>query len=172
VKEKSVASNKNTVTASERREQEKYLLHLAYAHFCNMNIIDLLSDDDEDDALLMGSTQPIFAYSAPRAKIEPVTIATPMNTAGEAAGAAAAAATGVSVTAPVQDSKPHITNLGSCHFSIVGMQYAKGKVSTGDSVKLQREPANVSTVVAVGFGNVCLYRYHSLTFFRYSLCHW
>jgi hypothetical protein len=33
-----------------------------YSHFCNLNIIDLLSDDD--DALLMGAVQPIFALRA------------------------------------------------------------------------------------------------------------
>jgi hypothetical protein len=143
-----------------------------------MNIIDLLSDDDEDDALLMGSTQPIFTYSAQRPKTEPAPLSTPKSEPGVpksepgAAPKTEAGVTGVAaVTAPEQDSKPVVTMLGSCHFSIVGIQYAKTKVSVGESVKLQREPTNVSTVVAVlrlSATNVCLYRCHSLTFFRYS----
>jgi hypothetical protein len=120
-----------------------------------MNIIDLLSDDDEDDALLMGSTQPIFTYSAPRPKTEPAPLSTPKSEPGvpksepgaapkTEAGVAAVAAV-AAVTAPEQDSKPVVTVLGSCHFSIVGLQYAKTKVSVGESVKLHREAANVST---------------------------
>jgi hypothetical protein len=162
-----------------------------------MNIIDLLSDDDEDDALLMGSTTPIFTYSAPRPKTEPVALSTPKAelgavpkteagapttaeaapkteavalstpkaepgavprteagapTTAEAAPkteAGEAAVVAVTTTEPEQDSKPVVTMLGSCHFSIVGIQYAKAKVSVGESVKLQREPTNVSTVVAL-----------------------
>jgi hypothetical protein len=135
-----------------------------------MNIIDLLSDDDEDDALFMGSTQPIFTYSAPRPKAEPVPLSTPKSEPGvpksepvaatpksepgaapkTEAGAAPKTepgATGVAVvTAIEQDSKPVVTLLGSCHLTIVGIQHAKSKVSVGECVKLQREPTNVSAI--------------------------
>jgi hypothetical protein len=132
-----------------------------------MNIIDLLSDDDEDDALLMGSTTPIFTYSAPRPKTEPAPLSTPKSEpeapktesgapkteAGAAPKTEATAApkteAGAVVVVPEQDSKLVVTMLGSCHFSIVGIQYAKAKVSVGESVKLQREPTNVSSTVAV-----------------------
>jgi hypothetical protein len=123
-----------------------------------MNIIDLLSDDDEDDALLMGSTQPIFTYSAPRPKSEPAPLSTPKSEPGipkSEPGAAPETEAGVAAVLttaapePEQDSKPVVTMLGSCHFSIVGIQYAKTKVSVGESVKLQREPTNVSTLGAV-----------------------
>ena len=163
-----------------------------------MNIIDLLSDDDEDDALLMGSTTPIFTYSAPRPKIEPAPLSTPKaepgavpksepgaapTTAEAAPKTEAGEAAVVAVTAPEpeQDSKPVVTMLGSCHFSIVGIQYATVKVSVGETVKLQREPTNVSTLAVLWMSatsNVCLYRCHSLTFFHYigfvalrSQCH-
>lgn len=142
-----------------------------------MHFIDLLSDDDEDDALLMGSTQPIFAYSAPRTKTKPV-ITAPKIVAGAAPTTTAVESSVAVAFAPVQDSKAVVTNLGSCHFSIVGMHYNIAKVAVGESVKLQREPTNVSKVVAVlcyWFRQRYLYRYHSLTSCRYSLlyfCHW
>jgi hypothetical protein len=108
-----------------------------------MNIIDLLSDDDEDDALLTGAWQPIFASSTPRAALAPATIAAPTTVAAVKAEAAVT----VTVAAPEQDSKPHVTIVGSCHLTIVGTQFYTGKlnVSVGESVKLEREPTNVSS---------------------------
>jgi hypothetical protein len=128
-----------------------------------MNIIDLLSDDDEDDeddALLMGAAHPIFASYTPRVAFVPESIAAPMTVAAVAAVAvtvpeqdskphvtAPEQDSKPRVTAPEQDSKPHVTILGSCHLTIVGTQFYTGKstVSIGESVKLEREPTNVSS---------------------------
>jgi hypothetical protein len=83
---------------------------------------------DDDDALLMGAAQPIiFASSVPHVALARTTNAVAV------------------VAALEQDSKPHVTILGSCHLSIVGTQYHTGKVSIGESVKLEREPTNVSS---------------------------
>jgi hypothetical protein len=162
----------------------------------SMNIIDLLSDDEDDDDLLLGTKDqaPIFSHSVSHTRAAPATstaaavaVAAPkqepehdedddvllLGTADQkpifAHSASHAAAAPVTSTAdavssaiavpkqePERKLQPHATKLGSCHFVVVGTQFYSGTVSIGETVKLEREPKNVSTVAALRFFNVCV----------------
>jgi len=85
------------------------------------NLIELLSDD-EDDELLQDSS-PIFSKKRRTA------------TSGNAVA-----------TAAVSPRKEVLTEIGSCVFDLVGIQYYSGTATFGDVLQLVREPRNVSRI--------------------------